>query len=395
MLTTERLCVHIIRLLHAPIRVYDAKGKQTAVYIDHGEQQDVLACDPDFLALLLKKGREESPILYLEAEEIVYGVLKDREDIYIMGPCCLGRDTVTAVNYLVRTHHMDPQKPYRVSVVKTYSFMELMLSLHEHLTDQTMEASELIRRSFCDRRFEQMLQEKIHRVFYDFQESGAVHNPYGQEQREQESIRTGDLEKLYHSFDETYVGEIGTLAREPLRQAKNLAIVLITLASRSAIAGGVLPEVAFSMSDAFIHRVEEMNNVGEVTALARQAEVEFCTAVRNLPSGGANNALIGRCKDLIVSRLHSRLSVNELAGCLQVTPSHLSHLFIREEGIKLTDYIAQEKIREAKNHLVYTDDSYEAIAFSLGFASQSHFGQVFKRWADMTPKQYREAYGQH
>lgn len=395
MLTTERLCTHIIRLLHTPIRVYGADGSLTAVYVDHGEQQDVLSCDPDFLALLLRKGREEAPVLYLEAEEIVYGMLRDGETLYIIGPCCFGRDTVAAAEYLIQKHKMDQKEPYRVAAVKTYSFMELMLTLHEHLTDREMEVSELIRRSFCDHRFEQAIQEKVHRVFYDIQESGAVHNPYGQELREQESIRTGDLERLYRSFDEPYVGEIGTLARDPLRQAKNLAIVLITLASRSAIAGGVLPEVAFSMSDAFIQRVEEMKNVGEATALTRQAEVEFCTAVQNIPSGGVHNALVVQCKDLIVRQLHSRLSVKELAGQLQVTPSHLSHLFIREEGVKLTDYIAQEKIREAQNHLVYTEDSYEAIAFSLGFVSQSHFGQVFKRWSGMTPKQYRKTYGQH
>lgn len=393
MLTTERLCTHIIRLLHTPIRVFDADGNLTAVYVDHGEQQDVLSCDPDFLALLLKKGREEAPILHLETEEIVYGILRDGASIYIMGPCCFGRDTAMAAKYLIRTHRMDPIRPYRVSAVKVYSFIELMLSLHEHLTDQEMESSELLLRSFCDHRFERAIQEKVHRVFYDLQESGAVHNPYGQELREQESIRTGDLERLYRSFDETYVGEIGTLARDPLRHAKNLAIVLITLASRSAIAGGVLPEVAFSMSDAFIQRVEEMKNVGETTALARQTEVEFCRAVQKLSTGGGHNVLVDRCKDLIAGRLHSKLSVKELAGHLKVTPSHLSHLFVREEGLKLTDYIAQEKIREAKNQLVYTEDSYEAIAFSLGFVSQSHFGQVFKRWADMTPKQYRETYG--
>lgn len=395
MLTTERLCSHIIRLLHAPIRVYDAEGKQTAVYVDHGEQQDVFACDSDFLALLLKKGREEAPILHLEEEETVYGILKGGTDIYMIGPCCFGRDTMMAAKYLIRAHKMDPQRPYRVSAVRIYVFVELMLVLHEHLTGREMESSELIRRSFCDHRFEQAMQEKVHRVFYEFQESGAVHNPYGQEMREQESIRTGDLERLYRSFDEAYVGEIGTLAREPLRQAKNLAIVLVTLASRSAIAGGVLPEIAFSMSDAFIQRVEEMKNVGETTALARQSEVEFCTAVQRLSSGRARNALVERCKSLIVRQLHSKLSVKELAGQLQVTPSHLSHLFAREEGMKLTDYIAREKIREAQNHLVYTDDSYEAVAFSLGFVSQSHFGQVFKRWAGMTPKQYRETYGRH
>lgn len=189
------------------------------------------------------------------------------------------------------------------------------------------------------------------------------------------------------------MGKVGVLSRDPVRNAKDLAIVLITLASRSAIAGGLLPEVAYSMSDAFIQRAQELSNVGEVTALSRQAEVEYCTAVRDLSSGGVHSVLVVRCKNLVIQQLHAKLSVKDLARQLDVTPDYLSHLFAREEGMKLTDYITREKISSAKKHLAYTNDAYEAIAFSLGFSSQSHFSKAFKKWTGMTPKQYREQNG--
>ena len=38
---------------------------------------------------------------------------------------------------------------------------------------------------------------------------------------------------------------------------------------------GLLPEIAYSMSDAFIQRLEELRNPGEALALARQAEVNI------------------------------------------------------------------------------------------------------------------------
>lgn len=393
MLTTKHLCTHIIRLLHTPIRIYNAAREQIAIYVDHNEQQDVLACDQAFLSMLLDKGFREAPVLHLELEEIVYGMVRDETELYILGPCCVGRDPVAAARQLVRRHGMDPQTPYRVSHVFLHDFIELMLILHGQLTGDEMELNELLMRSFCDQQFELAMKEKVHQVFYTLWESAAVHNPYDQEVREQESIRTGNLEALYRSFEESYVGKFGTLARDPLRSTKNLIIVLITLASRSAITGGMLPEVAFSMSDAFIQRVEELNNPGEVFALGRQAEVEYCTAVHNLSSGGGRNALLARCKALIVQQLHSRLPVKELARQLEVTPDHLSRLFVREEGIKLTDYIMREKINYAKQHLAYTEDAYDVLAFSLGFSSQSHFGQAFKKWTGITPKQYREQYG--
>ena len=234
------------------------------------------------------------------------------------------------------------------------------------------------------------MQGRLLEVFYDLRETNTVHNPYSQELREQESIRTGDLEGLYRAFQESYTGQVGTLSRDPLRHAKNIAIVLIALASRSAIAGGLLPEIAYTMSDAFIQQAEELTSVGEVGALCRKTEIEYCAAVARLTESGGQKPLINRCKALISERLHTHLSVKALASLLDITPEYLSRLFLKEEGIKLTEYILREKVRLAKNQLIYTNDSYEAVAHSLGFATQSHFGQVFKKYAGMTPRQYRE-----
>lgn len=195
------------------------------------------------------------------------------------------------------------------------------------------------------------------------------------------------------SFEEVYVGQIGQLASTPLRQAKNLAIVLITLASRSAIAGGLLPEIAFSMSDAFIQQVERLRHQGDILAVTRRSELEYCQKVHELSAEAGQSALVIACKNLVLQQLHARIEIQELARQLNVTPSYLSQIFIQEEGTSLKDYITREKLRFAKQQLIYSDDSYETIAYTFAFSSQSHFGQVFKKWEGMTPGQYRKKYG--
>lgn len=390
MIDIERLCIRIIRLIHTPIHIYDTSGALVAVYVDKGEQQDVLACDEELLRCLLEKRQEDHPIIHFEKDEIIFGVMCDKEVTYILGPCCLGNDPVVAAKAFSRRHKLDPKRPYRIRRVSFDRFCEVLLLLFETLTGRIMDIDELYLKCFCDKQFEKKMMEKMQEVFFTLQENSTVHNPYSQELREQESIRTGNLEALYKSFQESYVGTIGTMAHDPLRQAKNLDIVLITLACRSAMQGGLLPEIAFSMSDAFIQRVEELTNLGEAQAMGRQAEIEYCKAVAELASTAPQNALISRCKALIMRDLHSRLSVRDLAKELDITPDYLSRLFLREEGIKLTDYITQEKIRSAKGLLVYSQNSYETIAHSLGFSSQSHFGQTFKKLTGMTPRQYRE-----
>lgn len=188
MLTTERLCLHIIQLLHAPIRVYNTAGKQTAIYADHNEQQDVLACDTDYLTELLEKAQREAPFIHLETDEIIYGAVKDTDNIYLLGPCCIGQNPAKAARQLVRRHQMNPQRPHQISSVSLHDFIELMLMLHEQLTGSEMEFNKLLMRSFCDQAFELAMQENFHRVFFALRESCTIHNPYDQEMRDFENI---------------------------------------------------------------------------------------------------------------------------------------------------------------------------------------------------------------
>lgn len=390
MMNAEQLCDHIIHLIHMPIHVYDENGTQTAVYIDNGEQQDVIECDGELRRMLLKKRNPEYPVLYLEARQIIYGIVAGKDRTYVIGPCCLSRAGTEAARYLIRTHQMDTEKPYKVFQVSLDVFCEMVIMLYETITGRTILKEELLAKNFCDEKLLTSMQEKLHKVFYDLRESDAVHNPYSQELREQDAVKRGDPDALARSFEESFVGKYGTLSHDPVRHAKNINIVVITLACRSAIAGGLLPEVAFSMSDAFIQRTEEMTDIAEMWVFGRQAEMEYCRAVQELSFKAEQNPLVTRCKGIVVRQLHARLSVKEIAGQLEITPGYLSHLFLQEEGIRLTDYIIREKIEDSKKQLIYTEMSLDAVAGSYGFVSQSHYGQAFKKWTGMTPKQYRE-----
>ena len=47
------------------------------------------------------------------------------------------------------------------------------------------------------------------------------------------------------------------------------------------------------------------------------------------------------------------------------------------------------RVNEARRRLRETNESIVAIALDLGFSSQSHFAQVFRREAGMSPSDYR------
>jgi YesN/AraC family two-component response regulator len=187
------------------------------------------------------------------------------------------------------------------------------------------------------------------------------------------------------------------LADSPLRSAKNIGIVVITLASRSAIRGGVLPEVAFSLSDSYIQQLEHVTDITSVQYLIRKAELQYAEMVREQMQKEKGPSVqkspyISQCQNYIYSHLHDKITVQELAKELGIHANYLSGLFKEQMGISLSRYILEEKVSRAKNLLVYSQYSFIEIAAYLGFSSQSYFSLQFKKVTGYTPKAYRDTF---
>ena len=249
--------------------------------------------------------------------------------------------------------------------------------------------------------FEPDVQKRFSKLMFSNQENGIRHNPYDEEYREFCAIEQGDLVQLQKSIEESYDGKIGTLARDPVRHAKNLAIVVITLASRAAIRGGLDPETAYSLSDSYILKVEDLHTADSLDNVMRHAQYQYTQMVheireRRQQSGthaGHRNPKVEECRNYIISHLHDKLTVQIIADKLTINANYLSELFAKQEKISITGFILQERIRIAKDLLLYSDYSCADIAEYLCFTSQSHFGQRFKETIGMTPKEYRNEYG--
>ncbi|MDD3218149.1 MAG: AraC family transcriptional regulator [Lachnospiraceae bacterium] len=237
------------------------------------------------------------------------------------------------------------------------------------------------------------MKKNISGIIFDRQEFEIPHNPYEQEVRELDSIRKGDRNLLLQSWKETYPGQVGTLADNPLRQAKNVAICVITLSSRAAIEGGMLPEEAFSMVDACVMQVEKMSDSSRIEEFQREAQLEFLEGVIRAQQKSERNELVERTKNYIFQNLHKSIIIGEIGKHMGVNSDYLSTLFHKVEGCTIQQYIQKEKVHLAENMLRYSDYSIQEIASYLLFCSQSHFGQAFKKEVGMTPSQYRKKFG--
>ena len=234
------------------------------------------------------------------------------------------------------------------------------------------------------------------RVSRDIQKDGPPqppappHNSYSQEQAILRIVRKGDTAALHTWMERAPAVRGGILAPEHLRQMKNIFIVTATLCSRAAIRGGLDVDDAFTLSDSFIQSCERLDTPEKITNLQYHMVLEFTERVERLHLGEHPGKLAAAVANYVQHHLSENISTEALAQSLYMGRSYLSTKFHAETGIKLNDFILQQKTEEAKRLLRYTDRSAAAIGDYLAFSSPAHFSRVFKKYADLTPNEYRE-----
>jgi AraC family transcriptional regulator len=94
----------------------------------------------------------------------------------------------------------------------------------------------------------------------------------------------------------------------------------------------------------------------------------------------------------IDANLTRNICVTDLAGLLQISPSHFARVFKISFGLAPYHFVMHKRVEAAKGMLERSKFSSSHIALSLGFASQSHFVKVFRQFTGVTPRQYRAGF---
>lgn len=84
------------------------------------------------------------------------------------------------------------------------------------------------------------------------------------------------------------------------------------------------------------------------------------------------------------------MKISSLAGKFQMTNAQLSAFFKKSTGESLHHYILMYKLELIKYRLENTDFTVSEIAQQLGFTDESHLTRIFKKYNQITPKQYKK-----
>lgn len=238
------------------------------------------------------------------------------------------------------------------------------------------------------------METKDERYLSEFfqHESMQLHIPIEREFNDYIAIAEGNLDYvLSHRNDTSFADSAGKgkLSENDLQNMRYHFVVAATLITRSCVSKGLAQEKAYNLSDFYIRKMDKCSSIPQIVALHNTMCYDFCNVMNQLKKQKAISKPVLQCVNYIYSNIHSRITVKELASHVNLSESYLSKVFSKEMGVSISEYITRMKVDEAKKLLVSSDYSLGDISNYLAFSSQSHFIQVFQKYAGITPHKYR------
>lgn len=123
-------------------------------------------------------------------------------------------------------------------------------------------------------------------------------------------------------------------------------------------------------------------------ALALLGEVARSASIEE-PSG-ARPLWLRRAVEYLHAHYRDAVSLTELAGKVEIDPSHLARTFREHFGCTMSEYVRKLRVEHARVELLATSKSLSEIAYAAGFSDQAHFSRVFRQHTGLTPGSYRK-----
>ena len=239
-------------------------------------------------------------------------------------------------------------------------------------------------------------------IHFQTPEKGAKSSGEGRQKRNRRFTYMAEQDLLYHvregnmdyhkalSKSSSLSTGVQITTANPVTQASISTIVFTSLCAREAIKGGLSPDIAYAVGDAYIQNMSEAKSISELSALSHNMYTDFIGRVKKAKEDSKYSKTVQECCDYILTHMEDELSIAVLAEQFGYTPYYLSRKFKAETGISVAHYIDQVRIEKAKVLLLSTKETVAEIARRLCYCSSTYFSDTFKQIVGVLPHEYRK-----
>ncbi|MBN2220914.1 MAG: helix-turn-helix transcriptional regulator [Vallitaleaceae bacterium] len=174
----------------------------------------------------------------------------------------------------------------------------------------------------------------------------------------------------------------------PLRSAKNLAIVTNTILRHAAEDGGLQPFYLHEISTKYALLIEQAQTRTSLNQLQTQMFDDYFDYV-NKYAYHSNSPFIRKVIQRIRLNLEDPLSLRSLAEEFQMKPSNLANQFKKETGYTVSEFINHLRIENACYYLKNSQLSIHSICCLVGYNDANYFSRIFRKLKGESPSAFR------
>jgi AraC-like DNA-binding protein len=230
----------------------------------------------------------------------------------------------------------------------------------------------------------------IARYIEQLQYKGAKEGFYPLEKEEELLIAmaSGDVQAARSMLNELlgYIFFYSGLRFEVIRSR---VLELIILLSRAAMKGGANPELIFGLNFDYLKEIGKFNTIEDLAQWLSGIMNRFTDHVFHTNTSKHSDVII-KATNYIKANYMRKISLDDVAGAVYLSPTYFSRIFKRETGSSFSAYLNRVRTDEGKQLLKNAQINISDIAGMIGYEDQSYFSKVFKKVTGMSPLKYRQ-----
>ena len=158
---------------------------------------------------------------------------------------------------------------------------------------------------------------------------------------------------------------------------------------RAAVQAGLTPVLIDAISQEYAQKMHLAADEMVLQDLLEQYIADICHAVRTHRKN-QYSVYVNRAVQYIETHLSESISIDELCKLNDISRKHFVHLFGRETGKTINQYIMQLRCERAAELLENSQLLVQEISSYVGYEDNNYFAKVFKNVMGVSPQEYRK-----
>lgn len=202
------------------------------------------------------------------------------------------------------------------------------------------------------------------------------------------AVQTGNRARLNELWNDNNI-PVGKRRFKEEDWMKYRIIPFLTVVTRAAIRGGVPENSANALFETLVEQCHEYQRVLDVYDFMMKASYEFCDLVFREKNGRVETGIHRNIEQYVNNHLREKLTIADFEKHFGISKRQVYRIFEKEFQMTMSEYVHRQRIGRSVEMLGTTDMSISEISNYWGYASQSHFNQIFRRYMNCTPGEYR------